>query len=310
MNEGYGGPYGISPPSPKPPPQVIQPVTAPGFTPPPRPALQHHLSASALGVQSLGSKTAVTEKAGGAWLPLPDPRCSLQSRAKPCPEGRALPKGWHQLSWEKVAPGQTGKCGRNRAPCRTRGGSEPRPGSARPPASPRPARPPGGGGRGLGAGGRSAWPIPPGRRLGLTSLTSPCQSLSVRSPFMAFSRRGPASLTPPSSAAAAAAVAARAPRGPERARHLRATAPPPSEAARAVDSTSASAGGRGGGAEARCPATATAERPGSRAPGGPRPRPRETPDHRSPGGRWLGFPLQEVNPQIQPFPNHHHGSHH
>ena len=118
---------------------------------------------------------------------------------------------------------------------------------------------PGDGGRGLGAGGRSAWPIPPGRRLGLTSLTSPCQSLSVRSPFMAFSsRQGPASLTPPSSAAAVAAVAARPPRGPERARHLRATAPPPPEAARAVDSTSASAGGRGGGAEARCPATATA----------------------------------------------------
>lgn len=49
-------------------------------------------------------------------------------------------------------------------------------------------------------GGRSARPIPPGRRRGLTSLTSPCQSLSVRSPFMvSSSMRGPASWTPASS---------------------------------------------------------------------------------------------------------------
>lgn len=85
----------------------------------------------------------------------------------------------------------------------------------------------------------------PIRSPGLTSLTSPCQSLSVRSPSMSppacaggLHNRLP---SPPPAPVAAAAAATPAPRSPERARNLRASAPPPPAAARAAASTSASA---------------------------------------------------------------------
>lgn len=82
----------------------------------------------------------------------------------------------------------------------------------------------------------------PTRSPGLTSLTSPCQSLSVRSPSMsppACADRLHGRLPSPPQAPVAAATPA--PRSPERARHLRASAPPPPAAARAAASTSASA---------------------------------------------------------------------
>lgn len=115
------------------------------------------------------------------------PRSSRQSSAQPCPEGRPLPKGWHQLAWKKVAPGQTAKGGRNGAPGGARESSQPRPRGARPPRVPARLGHPGGAGSGLrtarpgpsrpaGASasprspapasrsrsGRRSWPPPPG----------------------------------------------------------------------------------------------------------------------------------------------------
>lgn len=82
----------------------------------------------------------------------------------------------------------------------------------------------------------------PTRSPGLTSLTSPCQSLSVRSPSMSppacVGRLHSRLLSPPPAPVTAATPA---PRSPERAGHLGASAPPPPAAARAAASTSASA---------------------------------------------------------------------
>lgn len=167
--------------------------------------------------------------------PLPDPRASGSNpgpsaaggKAPPqrlAPDGRWRGGKWHQDTLESagemahlvgraVAARRGHRCASPARPC---------PGSA--------TR-----GRGPGAGGRWARPLPPGLRLGLTSLTSPCQSLSVRSLFMAFScRRGRAAWTPPSSARDPLSPPRRRRRlhpGPGRARRLRAAAPPPPAAA-------------------------------------------------------------------------------
>ena len=115
--------------------------TWPGRGPGTRISPWHHLSASALGVQSLGSKTAATEKAGGAWLPLPDPRAplanpvpSLARREGPSPEAGT---SWRVRKWRPGRPQRAGGtahlAGRVGAASRGRGVRVPRespPGSA------------------------------------------------------------------------------------------------------------------------------------------------------------------------------------
>lgn len=113
----------------------------------------------------------------------------------------------------------------------------------------------------------------PTRSPGLTSLTSPCQSLSVRSPSMsppACANRLHGRLPSPPPALVAAA-ATPTPRSPERAGHLRAFAPPPPATARAAASTSASAEEREEEpGPNHCP-TVTRGRRQPRHPGDPRP---------------------------------------
>lgn len=294
MNKATGEPTELPLPQTSPAGDSTWPGVAPGPGFPP----WHHLSASTQSGQSLGSKTVATGQAGGAWLLLPDPRASL-SNPGPKPARREGPSPRAGTSWRgRKWRGADRKVREELRTWRGRGGSESRPRVRVPCESPPGSATREGGGRWrrFGAGGRSARPTPPGPRLGLTSLTSPCQSLSVRSPFMASSSagRGPAARTPPSSASAsasasgrAAAVAAtRAPRGPARAWRLRATAPPPPAAARAVDSTSASAGGRGGGAASG----ACCSRPGPpRAAPGP---------HAAPGPRASPRPAQPRFPEL------------
>nr|XP_031318617.1 uncharacterized protein LOC116156375 [Camelus dromedarius] len=244
---------------PQPPLQAIPPgpgaAPGPGFPPTPTPAPPFRFSR--------GRPIAWLQNSGnreGRWglAPTPgSPRFSLQSRAKPCPEGRPLPKGWHQLAWKKVAPADRKVREERRTWPGARGQRAKAAGCASP-ASRRPGSAPGRGGAG-GAGGCS--PGPP-RLAGVsasTSLTAPAsRSRSGRRSWPSLGRgrlhgRRPSSRRrrAASPAATTAVAATWAPRGPERARRLRAAAPPPPAAARAVDSTSASAGGRGGGAAAR-----------------------------------------------------------
>lgn len=112
----------------------------------------------------------------------------------------------------------------------------------------------------------------PTRSPGLTSLTSPCQSLSVRSPSMSppacVGRLHSRLLSPPPAPVTAATPA---PRSPERAGHLGASAPPPPAAARAAASTSASAEeGEEEPGPNHCPTVVRGRRQ-PRHPGDPRP---------------------------------------
>lgn len=123
-----------------------------------------------------------------------------------------------------------------------------------------------------GLGDPLQWLRRPTRSPGLTSLTSPCQSLSVRSPSMsppACAGGLPSHLPSPPPAPVAAATPT--PRSPEKARHLRASAPLPPAAARAAASTSASAEeGEEEPGPNYCPTVARGRRQ-PRHPGDPRP---------------------------------------
>lgn len=283
MNQGYRRP-GLPPP--KPPAQIIPPGQ--DFLAPP---FRFSTGRPIAWLQNCGDRE-------GRWdlSRIPGLLAPIQGQA--LQEGRPLPKGWHQMAdgvgkkWHQDKPESAGEMAHQvgRAVAARHG-----------PRCASPARPcPGSAtrGRGPGAGGRWARPLPPGLRLGLTSLTSPCQSLSVRSLFMASScRRGRAAWTPPSSACDSLSPApppSPSP-GPREGPAPLSRCAAASCGRRAVDSTSASAGGRGGGAVAARPQPQPSQARSAPRSTGP---PTSTPARTTEGRGSLG-----LSPEVTPDPS-------